>query len=159
MAKKLVTGGRKVRQWIREAKRNASKPVAVEIGFFPSARYRTGKREPVAAVAALHEYGLDDLPERAFLRRSVPESAPKVRAAIRAGLRGRSLDHPLTLPPNVAKQAGEAVADRIRANIEALRTPPNKPGTIARKGSRNPLLDSQTMRDSVEVRLAREGRK
>ena len=100
----------------------------------------------------MHEYGLDDLPERAFLRRSVPESAPKVRAAIRAGLRGRSLDSPLTLPPNVARQAGEAIADQIRSNIDTLRTPPNKPDTIARKGSRNPLLDSQTMRDAVEVR-------
>ena len=154
-----MTGGHKIRAWAARAKRNASKPVAVEIGFFPSARYRTGKREPVAAVAALHEYGLDDLPERAFLRRSVPESAPKVRAAIRAGLRGRSLDSPLTLPPNVARQAGEAIADQIRSNIDTLRTPPNKPDTIARKGSRNPLLDSQTMRDSVEVRTAREGRK
>ena len=157
MGKKRITGGRRLKAWVQKAEKNARKPQIVEIGFFPSARYADGKREFVATIAAMHEFGLDDLPERAFLRRSVPEAAPQIRGLIRDGLRGRSLDQPLALPSSVAREAGEAIADRMRRNIDTLRQPPNDPDTIARKGSANPLRDSDRMRDAVAVRLPGEG--
>ena len=150
-----VTGGERVRAWARKAQRAASKPpTVVEVGYFPESRYRDRNKTPVALVGAMHEYGLGDLPERAFLRRSVPESAPAVRKAIRERTRGQSLDHPLALTPKTAQRAGEIVADRIRENIDALQDPPLDPETVERKGSRDLLRDTDRLRDSVEVRVS-----
>lgn len=156
MARSLVTGGRRLRQWVAKARRNARKPAIVRVGFFESSRYppdASGKRQPVAGIAAAHEFGLADLPERAFLRRSVPESAPAVRKAIRQVLRGRSRDHPLALTPEIAQRAGKIVAERIRENIDALETPKLDPETVEAKGHKKPLIDTKTLRDSVEVRI------
>ena len=157
MARKHVTGGKRLREWVRKAQRNASKPATVRVGYFPESTYppdASGHRQPVAGIAALHEYGLGNLPERAFLRRSVPESAPAVRRAIRDGLKGRSRDNPLALATSTAERAGEIVAERIRANIDALQEPALDPETVERKGSKKPLIDTKTLRDSVEVRVA-----
>ena len=149
-----VSGGRRIREWVRRAEAAARKPQTVEVGFFPESRYPDGDREHVAAVAFMHEYGLGDLPERAFLRPAAISAQRPVRAAIRQGIRGRSIDSPFTLPASLARAAGNIVADQIRSNIDALREPPNEPETLARKGSKKPLKDTLKLRQSIEVRLA-----
>jgi len=45
---------------------------------------------------------------------------------------------------------GEWMVSKIRRKITQLKTPPNAPSTIAKKGSTNPLIDSGQMRQSVQ---------
>lgn len=52
---------------------------------------------------------------------------------------------------------GQKGADIISQEIIALRTPPNSPVTIARKGSSNPLVDSGDMSRSTTWQI-REGK-
>ena len=150
--RKRITGGRRLREWARKMKRNASRPLTVEVGFFPESRYPDGRRENVAAIAAMHEYGID-VPERAFMRPAAIAVQRPVRDAIRKGMRGRSLDAPLQVPEELARRVGGIVADRIRANIEMLRDPRNAPATAKRKGTSDPLEDTGVLADSVEVRV------
>ena len=51
----------------------------------------------------------------------------------------------------------EQVAGDVRRNITKLRTPPNAPATITKKGSSNPLIDTGTMRQSVRGRVIIHG--
>lgn len=54
---------------------------------------------------------------------------------------------------------GQKGADIISQEIIALRTPPNSPVTIARKGSSNPLVDSGDMARSTTWQIRKRDRK
>ena len=127
-----VNGGAKLRAWAREVKR--AKPVTVEIGYFPVSRYPDADRTPVAHVAVLHEFGLGDLPERAFFRGAIAAAEQPLRRALRKALRGQQLAHPLDLPPELAADLGEIMAGEITRSIEEWERPPNAPATRKRKG-------------------------
>jgi hypothetical protein len=57
-----------------------------------------------------------------------------------------SLAHELTA-------VGEFIASDFRRKITTLRSPPNAPSTVAKKGSSNPLIDTGAMRQSVRSRI------
>lgn len=138
-----VTGGKKFAAWVKRAKRNARRAGATEVGFFPGQRYEDGAE--VADVAILHEFGLGDLPERAFFRRATETAKPAVRRALRAELKGNALEHPFDIPPEVGREAGQELADEIRRSVEDWRDPSGEAA----------LYDTGKLARSVEVRDAR----
>ena len=147
-------GGDKYYRTLRRARRFPRR-LEVEVGFFASARYEDGTS--VSEVAATHEFGLDDMPERPFFRRAVArmkkdlEIAPKQLVQV---ARGR-------VNEQVLDTLGAEASGIVQQEIIALREPPNSPVTIARKSGRgpkkdNPLIDTSHMLQSASWRVGKQ---
>ena len=55
------------------------------------------------------------------------------------------------------EKIGEAAAKDLKEVVDQWEIPPNRPATIAQKGGRNdPLVDTGTMRDSIEHKIGRK---
>ena len=144
-----TTGGRRGAAFVRNARRGQQRGVKeVAWGFFSTARYPAG--EAVTNVAAQHEYGIS-VPERPFFRQSLAGAERALRAIVRDGLDGRTM----AVTERTANRVGAHFAGELQASITRLRTPPNAPSTIRRKGSSNPLLDTGFMRASVTWEVSR----
>ena len=140
---RFTSAGRSGAEFVRKAKRAQARAVhQVAWGFFSTARYPAG--EAVTNVAASHEYGIG-VPERPFFRQSLAGAERALRAIVRDGLDGRTM----AVTERTANRVGAHFAGELQESITRLRTPPNSPATIRRKGSSNPLLDTGLMRASV----------
>ncbi len=149
-----TTGGHRLRAHIREMRQKASVE-HVDAGFFKSARYptvRTGKnggqkQTPhfVATVAAWNEFGnRAGVPERPFMRRAIKRAEDGAKAIIRRHAAGKGKP-----TRAMAEELGAYMASMIQREITDLKDPPNAPSTIERKGSSNPLMDTEWMRKNV----------
>ena len=135
-------GGKKLARLLREAGKGGVK--GVKVGFFSTARYEDGT--PVAAVAAWNEFGTETIPERPFFRNALAESERGVSNILAKGIDTKKM----VVDERLAGRVGAYVQGKIRDSITALKEPPNAPETVRRKGSSNPLLDTDTLRNSVD---------
>ena len=149
MAKNHVRGGRRLKKFIRDVKRAKDGP-DVEVGFFATAKYPDGT--PVALVAATNEFGTDDghIPERPFFRNAIRKGKEPVREVLAENL---THENGYALDRRTLERVGHQLTAEIKKSIVTLRDPPNKPSTIRRKGSSNPLVDTTTMMRSVTHRV------
>lgn len=132
----------------------------VNIGFFPDSKYGPENDNlPVATVAAWQEEGVppQNIPPRPFMR--VGFGAPlrrgrydkQFKAAIANILEGRS-----TFTQEY-KKLGSVFVEDMKDAITKWDSPPNAPLTVAEKGFNDPLIDSGTMRDSVDFKVEKKG--
>ena len=91
------------------------------------------------------------IPERPFMRNAMKSNANKYGNALArsaAGiLRGDVSAY------SALDKLGQVAQQDIRNEITSLKSPPNSPVTIARKGSSNPLIDTGEMRNSVSYEV------
>lgn len=101
-------------------------------------------------VAAFNEFGTSDIPARPFMRQSFENHEDKLEAAGRrannALARGDSVEQ-------VLKRTGVAAKGLIQKEIREGEFVPNKPSTVSKKGSDQPLIDTGHMRQSVRMSL------
>lgn len=87
------------------------------------------------------------IPERSFIRSTLSEERKEIAALTkrlyRAILRGK-MDSKKALG-----LLGIDMADRISQKIVKIKSPANKPGTIKRKRSSNPLVDTGQLKNSI----------
>ena len=148
MARGRIRGGRKLDAFLRNA-RHGKSVKGVDVGYFSTAKYPNGI--PVAAVAAWMDMGVPSrgIPERPFFRNAIDAAKGELVDVV-----AESVD-PATLriTRKVAGKVGASMVGFIQKSITTLRSPANKPSTVKRKGSSNPLLDSATMRNSTTWRI------
>ena len=148
-----VKGGKKLAAFLRKARSAARRSKVVEVGFFESARYSDGT--PVAAVAAWNEFGTErnggqHVPERPFFRNALVGADRDLLPIFKAGIDPKDM----ALDDRTARLIGEVMKTRIQQSITTLRTPPNAPSTIRRKGSSNPLIgETKTLEQSVDYEV------
>ena len=135
-------GGKKLQRLLREAGKGGVS--GVKVGFFSTARYENGT--PVAAVAAWNEFGTETIPERPFFRNALAESERSVGRILQGGLDTKKM----VVGEQLAGRVGAHIQGKIRDSITALKEPPNAPETVRLKGSSDPLLDTGTLRNSVD---------
>ena len=135
-------GGKKLQRLLREAGKGGVS--GVKVGFFSTAKYQDGT--PVAAVAAWNEFGTETIPERPFFRNALAESERGVSNILAKGIDTKKM----VVDEQLAGRAGAYVQGKIRDSITTLKEPPNAPETVRRKGSSDPLLDTGTLRNSVD---------
>lgn len=91
------------------------------------------------------------IPERPFLANAMRSNAASYRAAMKTSaakiLRGEAKLE------GVLQKLGILAQGDIQEEITNLRSPPNSPVTIARKGSSNPLIDTGEMRGAVTYKV------
>ena len=143
-----VTGGKKLRRTISNAKRAAARSAdKLEVGFFETAKYPDGT--PVAAVAAWAEFGTEGIPERPYFRQALENAQRPARQLLRERVDPKTL----VVDNKTAAALGELVKGEVQRRITELKTPPNAPATIARKGSSNPLIDKGVLRASATYKV------
>lgn len=103
--------------------------------------------------ALIQEFGTEHIPPRPFLRKALkknPEWAKFVKELFDANGDGH-----LTLE-QIAAQVGLMMKDAIQEAISSNIPPPNAPSTIRQKGSSKTLIDTGTLRNSVQSMVIKE---
>lgn len=110
--------------------------------------------QPLAVVAAIHEFGLGDMPQRSFLRSAYDENLPMIDKMIQRVADGAVFG----LGTNAAlNQLGNVVQGMVQRKIVDGPFVPNSPATIKRKKSSKPLIDTGHLRQSIRYVIERKG--
>lgn len=123
--------------------------LVTKVGFPGGGVRRPADGLPVAAQAAIHEYGAESrgIPPRPFMHQALERNRQELKA-LKAGILVRiyrgSMD-----PYFGIKTIGEYLAGKIKESITLGDFKALKPSTILRKGSSRPLIDTGIMRASV----------
>jgi hypothetical protein len=143
----LTPAGRK---FFRELKK--LQDLEVQVGFQGDQKYEDGTS--IAEVAAYNEFGSSDTPERPFMRQSFENHEAELKAGCEAANRvvnsGGSAEQAL-------QQLGTLAKGLVQDEIVNGGFAPNAESTIQKKGSERPLIDSGTMRESVNFVIKRRG--
>ena len=112
--------------------------------------------QPLAVIAAIHEFGLGDMPQRSFLRSAYDENLPVIDKMIQRVANGAVFG----LGTNAAlNQLGNVVQGMVQRKIVDGPFVPNSPVTIKRKKSSKPLIDTGHLRQSIRYVIERKGAK
>ena len=116
----------------------AAMPAGVEIGFFG----------PSAVDAMVNEFGIPNkVAERPAFRNAIRDALDELRReTARRLLRGKG-----GITEADALAIGQVLADRLRASVEELDQPPNRPW----KAQSDPLVFTGRMLKSIGVRIIR----
>lgn len=110
--------------------------------------------QPLAVIAAIHEFGLGDMPQRSFLRSAYDENLPMIDKMIQRVADGAVFG----LGTNAAlNQLGNVVQGMVQRKIVDGPFVPNSPATIKRKKSSKPLIDTGHLRQSIRYVIERKG--
>lgn len=145
-----LKGGRRLDAHLREAAAKLRRSGTVSVGFLENASYPGGDGLPVAAVAALNEFGVPSRgqPPRPFFRTMVADKAPGWGAAVAGLLRAHDYDVTVTL-----RLMGEGIAGQLRQSITDFDTVSLAASTVQRKGNDKQLVDSGHMLQSVDYHV------
>lgn len=112
--------------------------------------------QPLAVIAAIHEFGLGDMPQRSFLRSAYDENLPMIDKMIQRVANGAVFG----LGTNAAlNQLGNVIQGMVQRKIVDGPFVPNSPATIKRKKSSKPLIDTGHLRQSIRYVIERKGAK
>lgn len=124
----------------------------VTVGIHEGSQQPESGELNMATLGAVQHFGSEDgrIPARPWLDTGVESGTQEILETIRSGAdKGLPLDA-------VLEQVGVVAAGAVQEYMTDLRTPPNAPVTIERKGSDNPLIDTGAMRQSVSYAVIRE---
>lgn len=110
--------------------------------------------QPLAVIAAIHEFGLGDMPQRSFLRSAYDENLPMIDKMIQRVANGAVFG----LGTNAAlNQLGNVVQGMVQRKIVDGPFVPNSSATIKHKKSSKPLIDTGHLRQSIRYVIERKG--
>lgn len=101
----------------------------------------------LAMIAAFNEFGTETIPERPFMKQAFDINRGRIE-----NLQSRLNSAVLLGKISIEKAlflVGEEHQKHIQKRIKDLTQPQNKPSTIKKKGSSNPLIDTAQMMQSV----------
>lgn len=130
------------------------KKLQVRVGF----QQGTAQEEDgtdICDVAMWNELGTSSTPSRPFLAMSVDDNADKINAFLKGQL--KLLAQGRTTAEGILKAIGVFQKGLIQEKIKSGDFEPNAPSTIAKKGSDKPLIDTGTMRQSVNFAVTKKG--
>ena len=154
---KTIDIDRGEKEILRQVEAMKKKPF-VKIGILGNAGNHKETGTPVVLYAGANEFGTRDgrVPERSFMRstmdqenRRLSRETEKLVSQIAQGRQNVM---------SVLKILGLSIQAKIRKKITTLSSPPNRPSTIAKKGSSNPLIDTGQLRSSINFEVVEDGR-
>lgn len=110
--------------------------------------------QPLAVIAAVHEFGLGGMPQRSFLRSAYDENLPTIDKMIQRVANGAVFGFGTNAALN---QLGNVVQGMIQRKIVDGPFKPNAPATIKRKKSSRPLIDTGHLRQSIRYVIEKGG--
>lgn len=135
---------------------------SVDVGIIDSGKHSEGSDYTVAQIGLVHEFGAIVklhggkkilIPERSFMRSTLEENRSNLREKSKKAVR---LIQKGQIDANTALALlGEFFADEISKKIVDIRSPPNAPATIKRKGFDNPLIETGQLKNSITYKVNR----
>lgn len=127
--------------------------MVVQIGFQHGAATEDDGVD-VCDVAAFNELGTETIPSRPFLRDSVDNNKDEIVSFLHSKV--EDIIHGKTAE-QVLKEIGVFQKDMVQTTIEDGYFEPNAESTILKKGSYYPLIDTATMKNSVNFVIKKKG--
>lgn len=127
-------------------KKRFKKGKTVDVGIIDAGK-KTGVDATVAEIGFYNEFGTSKIPERSFIRSTLLDKKKEIKGFTKK-LFSKVLKGEITTEKGLGL-IGIFVADEIKKKIVAIKTPENKPETIMRKGSSNPLIDTGQLKNSI----------
>ena len=149
---KLTPDGKKFFAEIEKLKK-----LCVRVGFQEGAKQYEESGADILDVAMFNELGTSTSPSRPFMAMSVDENADKINAFLKNQL--KLLAQGKTTAEGILKAIGVFQKGLIQKKIQNGDFEPNAPSTIKKKGSEHPLIDTGTMRQSVNFVVTAKGGK
>ena len=131
---------------IKAVKDRVKKSGTVDVGIIDAGTHDSGDLT-VAQIGFQHEFGTSSIPERSFIRSTLQDQKKEIRTRQKRYM-SKIILGDLTTESGL-KLLGQWMAAEIKDKIVKIRTPPNSPRTIAIKGSSNPLIHTEQMKNSV----------
>ncbi len=127
----------------------------VKVGFQHGLASEEKTGADICDVAAFNELGTEHIPSRPFLRNSIDENENMIRAFLQSQVvdiikNGKTAEQAL-------KEIGVFQKSLVQDMIEEGYFEPNAESTVRRKGSDHPLIDTGTMKNSVEFVIKQKG--
>ncbi len=140
------TGLRKYRE--RAERLSRGKSVTVGVHGDAGGGYETIS---VLELAAIHEFGLGNSPERSFIRAWVEENKDEIQQMI--ARMGEAIQAGKLAEGQALEQLGLWAQGNIQARISQGIPPPNAPSTAAAKDSSTPLVDTGQLKSSITYKV------
>lgn len=152
MIKTTVTGAGNAKDAIEKALKDFMTDKFVTIGIHEDAGAHDDSGISNAQLGAVMEFGTDNgnIPARPWLRPGVESGNEEYLKIITEGMEDQQ---PLGQSLEIV---GLVAVGKVQQYMVDLRSPPNAPQTIARKGSSNPLIDTGSLRQSVTHKVTSE---
>ena len=138
------------------------KQMKTDIGFFADKNYGSDNDNlPVATVALIQETGNKYVPPRPFFSMAIQDCVTgTARESIEFNMGRAALSAYISQPASKGLlRASEAVKNSVTRHIDAWGEgypfPRNSKPTKDRKGHDKPLIDTRTMRESVDIRMSK----
>lgn len=127
----------------------------VNIGFQHGKASEKKTGADICDVAAFNEFGTENMPSRPFLRDSVYDNEDMITNFLQAQVveiirNGKTAEQ-------VLNEIGVFQKSLVQDTIEEGHFEPNALSTIRRKGSDHPLIDTGTMKNSVNYVIKKKG--
>lgn len=129
---------------LREMKKAAN--LAVEVGVQAGETTEDGKAD-LATVAAIQEFGTEEIPSRPFTRESFDQNFNELDKFMQ-GVGDRIITNRISAEQGL-NLVGQKMTGIIQKKIVDGPWTPNAPATIAQKGSDRPLIDTGHLRQSI----------
>lgn len=154
---KTIDIDRGEKEILRQVAEMKKKPY-VKVGILGNAGNHKETGTPVVLYAGANEFGTKDgrVPERSFIRSTMDQQRRNLNAETEKLVKQISQGRQTVM--SVLKILGLSIQSKIRKKITTLSSPPNRPSTIAKKGSSNPLIDTGQMRSSINFEVVKDGR-
>lgn len=123
---------------------------AVAVGIHEDAGMHKDSGLSMAELAAIHEFGLGNVPERSFLRSWASERGEELVIERAKMIESDLLKGQATQTLN---KLGLLAVGEIQQRMALGTPPPNTDATIARKGSSVPLIDTGALRQSITYKV------
>ena len=140
---KVTAEGERFQRLIDELSRTK-----LSVGFKPGEHFEEDGQD-VAEVAIRNEFGDDNVPSRPFMRQAFENHDAEISKLIQKAMKKESANE-------IMSMIGEGLAKLMRDEIDNGDFVPNSPVTIAMKGSDKPLIDTGTMKNSIEYWTTKE---
>ena len=131
--------------------------LTVKVGVFDKYYGEENDNLPVAQVFQWQEEGTENIPMRPAIRYFIMQLEEEGKFIPFISKYLNSVAMGSMTWTQLYDKIGEAAAKDLKEVVDQWEVPPNAPSTIAQKGGRNdPLVDTGTMRDSIEHKIGRK---
>lgn len=131
----------------------AHKNATITVGLHGDNEPYDGSGATLAQVATFNEFGTEHIPARPFIRSTFDEQVGEWERLV-ALVERRLIAGTMSISQALKLLGAKIVAD-IQAKITDGPHEPNRPSTIAKKGSTSPLIDTGRLRQSVTFEIKR----
>lgn len=150
MIKSTISGINDLKNELNKIVKDLDAPM-VTVGIHEDATDPPEGEINMATLGAIQEFGNDHIPERPWLQPGFESGLQDYEEIMAEGI-----DATVTEGEDITRslnQVGVFATGKVQEYMTNLKTPANKPATIKKKGSSNPLIDEGLMRSSVNYKL------